>query len=206
MRFVPADGGETKTWKVFDFKDEGGIGMGMYNTTQVRTGGTILTHVQSNFINFIIAVDQGLCPQQFRVRIGQKNAVVFQQQEHNSQSIRRTLQRYFPRDVRQVSGKTNSCKVMSCLFGLTRVILIREYKPRFEAARISYEHRLIDDMVAQVRPLIYLTVRTFTKSDLIRRSVHEKQRWLCVGVQELRRRRAVRHSRAGLRFVGHDDE
>ena len=36
MRFVPSDGSEVKTWKVFDFKDAGGVGLGMYNTTEVN--------------------------------------------------------------------------------------------------------------------------------------------------------------------------
>ncbi len=60
-----------------------------------------------------------------------------------------------------------------------------EFKTDFEAAGITYEHRLIDDMVA---------------------SCPEVGRRICVGLQELRRGRAVRHGRAGLRLAGADDE
>jgi len=34
MTFTPADGGEKKTYKVFDFKDGGGVILGMYNTDE----------------------------------------------------------------------------------------------------------------------------------------------------------------------------
>ena len=59
-----------------------------------------------------------------------------------------------------------------------------EFKAQFEAKKLTYEHRLIDDMVA---------------------AEHEVDRRLPVGVQELRRRRAVRHRRAGLRLARPDD-
>ena len=59
-----------------------------------------------------------------------------------------------------------------------------EFKADFEAAGITYEHRLIDDMVA---------------------AVAEVGGRLRLGVQELRRRRAVRHRRAGLRLARPDD-
>ena len=60
----------------------------------------------------------------------------------------------------------------------------REFKKEFEAKKLTYEHRLIDDMVAAA-------------SEVVRR--------LCLGVQELRRRRAVRHGGAGLRLARPDD-
>ena len=59
-----------------------------------------------------------------------------------------------------------------------------EFKEDFEANGLTYEHRLIDDMVA---------------------SGAEVGGRLCLGVQELRRRRAVGHRRAGLRVTGTDD-
>ena len=62
-------------------------------------------------------------------------------------------------------------------------IYAKDYKARFTAAGITYEHRLIDDMVASA--LKWSGVR--------------------VGLQELRRRRAVRHGGAGLRVAGADD-
>ena len=60
-----------------------------------------------------------------------------------------------------------------------------EFKADFEAAGITYEHRLIDDMVA---------------------AGAEVGGRLRVGLQELRRRRAVRHRRAGLRLARPDDQ
>ena len=36
--FTPADGGEKTTYNVFDFKESGGVGMGMYNTDESITG------------------------------------------------------------------------------------------------------------------------------------------------------------------------
>ena len=60
----------------------------------------------------------------------------------------------------------------------------REFKSQFDAAGLTYEHRLIDDMVA---------------------AEPEVERRLSVGLQELRWRCAVRHGGAGLRLAGPDD-
>ena len=59
-----------------------------------------------------------------------------------------------------------------------------EFKAKFDAAKITYEHRLIDDMVA---------------------AAMKWSRRLRLGVQELRRRRAIRYRRAGLRLARPDD-
>ena len=67
---------------------------------------------------------------------------------------------------------------------LFQEIFEAEFADKFKAAGIIYEHRLIDDMVA---------------------SRAEVERRLCLGLQELRRRRAVRHGGAGLRLAGPDD-
>ena len=64
-------------------------------------------------------------------------------------------------------------------------IFENEYAADFKAAGLTYEHRLIDDMVAA------------------------SLKWgggLRLGLQELRRRRAVRHRRPGLRLPRADDE
>ena len=53
-----------------------------------------------------------------------------------------------------------------------------EFKADFDALGLTYEHRLIDDMVA-------------CRAEVVRR--------LCLGLQELRRRRGERHRGAGLR-------
>jgi len=34
LTFTPADGGDKQTWEVFNFKNGGGVGMGMYNTDE----------------------------------------------------------------------------------------------------------------------------------------------------------------------------
>ena len=59
-----------------------------------------------------------------------------------------------------------------------------QYKSQFEEAKIWYEHRLIDDMVAQVM-----------KSGW----------WVCLGMQELRRRRSVRLRGSRIRVSWYDD-
>ena len=67
---------------------------------------------------------------------------------------------------------------------LFQEIFDAEFKTAFEAKGLTYEHRLIDDMVA---------------ANL------KWARRLPVGVQELRWRRAVRHGGAGLWVTGADD-
>ena len=63
-------------------------------------------------------------------------------------------------------------------------IYANEFKEQFEAEGLTYEHRLIDDMVACVPEVVG---------------------WLRLGVQELRRRRAVRHGGARIRLARPDD-
>ena len=60
-----------------------------------------------------------------------------------------------------------------------------EFKSRFQSLGITYEHRLIDDMVAALAQVVWR---------------------LRVGVQELRRRRAVGHGRAGVRLARPHDQ
>ena len=65
---------------------------------------------------------------------------------------------------------------------LFQKVFDEEFEDKFKKAGITYEHRLIDDMVACA------------------------MKWrLCLGLQELRRRRAVRHRGAGLRLARADD-
>ena len=37
ISFKPHDGSEKRTYEVFDFQDEGGVTMGMYNTDEVTS-------------------------------------------------------------------------------------------------------------------------------------------------------------------------
>lgn len=38
MSFIPADGSPAKKWEIYDFPEEGGVGMGMYNTNASISG------------------------------------------------------------------------------------------------------------------------------------------------------------------------
>ncbi len=67
---------------------------------------------------------------------------------------------------------------------LFQEIFDAEFADKFKAAGITYEHRLIDDMVA---------------------AALKWERRLCLGLQELRRRCAVRHRGPGLRLARPDD-
>ena len=67
---------------------------------------------------------------------------------------------------------------------LFQQIFDAEFKAEFDKKKITYEHRLIDDMVA---------------------AAHEVGGRLCLGLQELRRRRAVGRRGAGLRLARPDD-
>jgi Isocitrate/isopropylmalate dehydrogenase len=67
-------------------------------------------------------------------------------QEYHSQKIRWPVQGYFPANLRDV------CFLIPliCDPALTPLFAFcSEYKQRFQEAGIYYEHRLIDDMVAQ---------------------------------------------------------
>ena len=63
-------------------------------------------------------------------------------QEYHSEEVRWAIQGYLSGDLREVRSYTNTRKP-----SLTHDD--REYQEQFEAAGIYYEHRLIDDMVAQ---------------------------------------------------------
>jgi isocitrate dehydrogenase len=93
-----------KTWNFFYYKDVGGVGLGMYNTTQ-----SIKDFARSSF----------------EYALSKKMPLFF-------------------------SSKNTILKVYDGHFkDIFQEMYDKEYKPRFEAAGISYEHRLIDDMVAQ---------------------------------------------------------
>ena len=97
-------------------------------------------------------------------------------------SLRYGLDRNYPV---YLSTKNTILKAYDGQFkDLFQEIFDAEFKADFDAAGITYEHRLIDDMVA---------------------AGHEVGGRLRLGVQELRRRRAVRHRRPGLRLARADD-
>ena len=98
-------------------------------------------------------------------------------------SLRYGLERDYPV---YMSTKNTILKTYDGRFkDLFQEIFDAEFKDEFESKDLTYEHRLIDDMVAagaQVGGRLRL------------------------GLQELRRRRPVGHRRAGLRLAGPDDE
>ena len=87
----------------------------------------------------------------------------------------RSISRPRTRSSRPMTAASRTC---------SRKCSTAEFKDKFEAAGIVYEHRLIDDMVA---------------------SRAQVERQVRLGLQELRRRRPVRPGRAGLRLARPDD-
>ena len=68
-------------------------------------------------------------------------------EEYYPEEIRRSIQGYLPRNLRDVRFRFRHIRPEELNLALTST---SEYKKQFEAAGIYYEHRLIDDMVAQV--------------------------------------------------------
>jgi len=102
--FKPEDGSAPITREVFKFNKNGGIAMGMYNTTD-----SIIDFARSS-MNYALKVKLPLF----------------------------------------LSTKNTILKVYDGAFLYTfQDIFNKEYKTKFEQAGITYEHRLIDDMVAQ---------------------------------------------------------
>jgi isocitrate dehydrogenase len=102
--FKPADGSATKTYDVFTFKGEGGVGLAMYNTKA-----SIEAFAQSCF-------------------------------EY-------ALQKHYPLIL---STKNTILKQYDGMFVEAFAKLYEgKYKPLMEAQKTTYEHRLIDDAVAQ---------------------------------------------------------
>ncbi|KAL6066017.1 Isocitrate dehydrogenase [NADP] [Balamuthia mandrillaris] len=101
--FTPEDGSPQQVYNVFDFPEDGGVAMGMYNTDESIKG---FAHSCMNF-----ALDK-----KWPLYLSTKNTI---------------LKRY--------DGRFKD---------IFQEIYERDYKAKFEAAGIWYEHRLIDDMVA----------------------------------------------------------
>ena len=84
-----------------------------------------------------------------------------------------------------LSTKNTILKVYDGRFkDIFQEIFDQEFKAAFDAKKLTYEHRLIDDMVAACAQVVGR---------------------LRLGLQELRRRRAVRHRGPGLRLARADD-
>ncbi|RVX75556.1 Isocitrate dehydrogenase [NADP], mitochondrial [Exophiala mesophila] len=105
MVFKPANGGEPKTIKVFDFPETGGVAQTQYNTTESIEG---FAHASFKF-----ALEKG-----WPLYMSTKNTI-----------------------LKAYDGKFKDT---------FQAIYESDYKKDFEAKKIWYEHRLIDDMVAQM--------------------------------------------------------
>jgi isocitrate dehydrogenase len=105
MHFIPHDGSPTEIMEVFDFKDETGVLMGMYNTDP-----SITAFAEASFQ---MALDKT-----WPLYLSTKNTI---------------MKRY--------DGRFKD---------IFEEMYQRKYRAAFEEKGIWYEHRLIDDMVAQV--------------------------------------------------------
>jgi len=102
MSFTPEDGGETKTWEVYNFEGDG-VALSMYNTDESIYG----------FARSCM-----------------------------NQAIQRKWNLYF-------SSKNTILKAYDGRFkDIFEEVYQNEFKSQFDALGITYEHRLIDDMVA----------------------------------------------------------
>jgi isocitrate dehydrogenase len=102
MTFVPEDGGESKSWEVYNFEGDG-VAMSMYNTDE-----SIYGFARSS-------MNQALA-KQWPLYLSTKNTI-----------------------LKAYDGRFKD---------IFQEVYDQEFKSRFEEAGITYEHRLIDDMVA----------------------------------------------------------
>jgi isocitrate dehydrogenase len=101
--YTPKNGGEKKVYKVFDFPEGGGVGLGMYNTDESITA---FAHA-----SFQYALQKG-----WPLYLSTKNTI-----------------------LKKYDGRFKD---------IFQEIYEKEYKAKYVQAKIWYEHRLIDDMVA----------------------------------------------------------
>ncbi|RLN95879.1 hypothetical protein BBJ28_00006403 [Nothophytophthora sp. Chile5] len=105
LTFTPASGGETQEYHVYDFKGEdGGVGMGMYNTAESITG-------------FAKSCFEYALERKMPLYMSTKNTI---------------LKRY--------DGRFKD---------IFEAMYVKSFEAQYKEAGIWYEHRLIDDMVAQ---------------------------------------------------------
>ena len=107
LKFTPAAGNSVdkeQTWKVFDYPDKGGVGLGMYNTEESIRG-------------FAHSCFQYALMKGWPLYLSTKNTI-----------------------LKKYDGRFKD---------LFEQIYQAEYKSKFDAAGIVYQHRLIDDQVAQ---------------------------------------------------------
>lgn len=105
IKWTAADGSDSLSYTVFDYKESGGVALAMYNT-------------DPSIRDFAHSSMQYALQRKYPLYLSTKNTI---------------LKRY--------DGRFKD---------IFQEVYSAEYKERFEAAGIWYEHRLIDDMVAQV--------------------------------------------------------
>lgn len=105
MTYTPTNGGEAKTWDIFNYPQGGGVGLAMYNTTESISG---FAHA-----SFKMAIDKKM-----PMYMSTKNTI-----------------------LKAYDGKFKDT---------FQEIFDKHYKAQFDQLGIWYEHRLIDDMVAQM--------------------------------------------------------
>lgn len=104
MTFTPADGSAPQKWTVFDFPENGGVGMAMYNTEDSIRG-------------FAHSCFQMALTKKMPLYMSTKNTI-----------------------LKKYDGRFKD--IFQEIYG-------KDYKKEFESNNLWYEHRLIDDMVAQ---------------------------------------------------------
>lgn len=91
--------------------------------------------------------------QLFQPRSFKRMATLLEYKEHDFEEVRWSFQGDIRRDIRDVSSvakpltTTRQCNI--ALINPPALCISSEYKAKFEEKKIWYEHRLIDDMVAQ---------------------------------------------------------
>ena len=135
--YTPANSGETVTMNVYDFKGKG-VAMAMYNTDDVR----VFLQPASSHTEGLPLVNKGIRP-------------LFIQDGAFQEATAGMCWLYAHRLTRLILSQFMSTKntIMKKYDGrfkdIFQEIYESEYRKAFKAASIYYEHRLIDDMVAQ---------------------------------------------------------
>jgi isocitrate dehydrogenase len=104
MQFIPADGSEAQKFHVFDFPEQGGVGLAMYNT-------------DSSIAGFAHSCFKMALTKNMPLYLSTKNTI-----------------------LKKYDGRFKD---------IFQEIYESDYKKEYDSRGIWYEHRLIDDMVAQ---------------------------------------------------------
>ncbi|MBN3325492.1 IDHP dehydrogenase, partial [Atractosteus spatula] len=151
MVFTPTDGSTAKEWEVFDFPG-GGCGMGMYNTDETSSRpvlkealvglGTSSAPESCSERPFRFSLPAEVAPS--RAAPATRPSITGFAHSCFQYAIQKKWPLY-------MSTKNTILKAYDGRFkDIFQDIFEKNYKPEFDKLKIWYEHRLIDDMVAQV--------------------------------------------------------